>query len=146
VNRTLRRRGLEGFFCTLAYAVFDLKGRRLTLANSGLPYPLHYRAATGRAEQLVLPGLPLGTFDGSAYEEKTLDLSPGDVFVFFTDGVVEASREGEEYGIPRLVAQVEAHASLGAGSLGDRILADLDAYLDGAAPADDVTCVVVKML
>jgi len=146
VNRTLRRRGLEGFFCTLAYALFDLRGRRLTLANSGLPYPLHYRAAAGRAEQLELPGLPLGAFDGSAYEEKTLDLSSGDVFVFFTDGVVEASREGEEYGIPRLRAQVEAHASLGAGSLGGRILADLDRYLGGAAPADDVTCVVVKML
>jgi sigma-B regulation protein RsbU (phosphoserine phosphatase) len=146
VNRTLRRRGLEGFFCTLAYALFDLKGRRLALANSGLPYPLHYRTATGRAEQLELPGLPLGAFDGSAYEEKTLDLTAGDVFVFFTDGVVEASREGEEYGIPRLAAQVEAHASLGAAGLGGRILADLDRYLGGAAPADDVTCVVVKML
>jgi phosphoserine phosphatase RsbU/P len=146
VNRTLRRRGLEGFFCTLAYALFDLKGRRLSLANSGLPYPLHYRAATGRAEQLELPGLPLGAFDGSAYEEKTLDLSPGDVFVFFTDGVVEASREGEEYGIARLVGQVEAHASLRAAGLGGRILADLDRYLSGTSPADDVTCVVVKML
>jgi phosphoserine phosphatase RsbU/P len=146
VNRTLRRRGLEGFYCTLAYALFDLTGRRLSLASSGLPYPLHYRAATGRAAQLEVPGVPLGTFDGSVYEEKTLDLSPGDVFVFFTDGVVEASREGEDYGIARLVAQVEAHASLAAGRIGARILADLDRFLGGAAPADDVTCVVVKML
>jgi sigma-B regulation protein RsbU (phosphoserine phosphatase) len=146
VNRTLRRRGLEGFFCTLAYALFDLEGRRLTLANSGLPYPLHYRASTGRAEPLELPGVPLGAFDGSAYEERTLELSSGDVFLFFTDGVVEAGREGEEYGNARLRAQVETHAALRAGSLGARILADLDRFLGGVSLADDVTFVVVKML
>jgi sigma-B regulation protein RsbU (phosphoserine phosphatase) len=146
VNRTLRRRGLEGFFCTLAYAVFDLKNRRLTLANSGLPYPLHYRASTGQTEPLALPGVPLGAFDGSAYEELTLELSPGDAFVFYTDGVVEASREGEDYGIERLRAEVERHAGLRAGALGGRILADLDRFVSGAAPADDVTFVVVKVL
>jgi sigma-B regulation protein RsbU (phosphoserine phosphatase) len=44
VNRTLRRRGVEGLFCTLAYALFDFEEGTVTLANSGLPYPLHYRA------------------------------------------------------------------------------------------------------
>jgi sigma-B regulation protein RsbU (phosphoserine phosphatase) len=146
VNRTLRRRGLEGFFCTLAYAVFDFKERRLVLANSGLPYPLHYRAGTGRAEPVDLPGVPLGAFDGSKYEERTLELNAGDAFVFFTDGVVEASRQGEEYGNARLRAQVEGHASLRAGALGARILADLDDFLGGGTPADDVTFVVVKVL
>jgi sigma-B regulation protein RsbU (phosphoserine phosphatase) len=146
VNRTLRRRGLEGFFCTLAYAVFDLKNRRLTLANSGLPYPLHYSPRTGRADPIEIPGLPLGAFDGSAYAETAIDLSPGDVFVFFTDGVVDATHEGEEYGVARLRTQVEAHAGRHAGHLGRRVLGDLDAFVSGAAPADDVTFVVVKIL
>ena len=126
--------------------LFDLKGRRMMLANSGLPYPLHYRARTGRAETLELPGVPLGAFDGSAYEETTLDLSPGDAFVFYTDGVIEASHDGEEYGLARLRAQLESHAALRAGSLGGRILADLDRFVSGASPADDVTFVVVKVL
>ena len=47
VNRTLRRRGVEGLFCTLGYALFDFQERSLRLANSGLPHPLHYRAASG---------------------------------------------------------------------------------------------------
>jgi sigma-B regulation protein RsbU (phosphoserine phosphatase) len=146
VNRTLRRRGLDGFFCTLAYAVFDLKERRLTLANSGLPYPLRYRADTGRAEPLEIPGVPLGAFDGSSYDQRTFDLGAGDVFVFFTDGVVEASRDGEEYGHARLREQVERHANLRAGALGARILADLDTFVGGMTPSDDVTFVVVKVL
>ena len=51
VNGTLRHRGIEGLFCTLAYALFDFPGRTLRVANSGLPYPLHYRAEkrAGRA-------------------------------------------------------------------------------------------------
>ena len=146
VNRTLRRRGVEGLFCTLAYAVFDLRGQRLTIANSGLPYPLHYRAGLGRCEALELPGVPLGAFDGSAYEDKSIPLSPGDVFVFFTDGVTEASRDGEEYGMARLVEQVERHASSSAARLGSRLVSELDAFLGGAPPADDVTFVVVKVL
>jgi sigma-B regulation protein RsbU (phosphoserine phosphatase) len=146
VNRTLRRRGLEGFFCTLAYAVLDLPNRRLALANSGLPYPLRYRPATGRAEPIELPGVPLGAFDGSAYDERTVDLSPGDVFVFYTDGVIEASHEGEEYGVARLRAQVESHAGLPVSALGAHILADLDRFTRGASPSDDVTFVVVKVL
>jgi serine phosphatase RsbU (regulator of sigma subunit) len=76
----------------------------------------------------------------------TLPLSAGDVFVFFTDGLIEASREGEEYGIARLRAQVEAHAGQRAGQLGARVLADLDRFVSGAAPADDVTFVVVRIL
>ena len=40
VNRTLRRRGIEGLFCTLAYALFDFQDRSLRVANSGLPHPL----------------------------------------------------------------------------------------------------------
>jgi sigma-B regulation protein RsbU (phosphoserine phosphatase) len=146
VNRTLRRRGVEGLFCTLAYAAFDLRARRLTMANSGLPYPLHYRAELERCETLALPGLPLGAFDGSSYEERSVDLRSGDVVVFFTDGVIEASREGEEYGIRRLVEQVERYATLSAAGLGGNLLADLDRFLGSALPADDVTFVVVKIL
>jgi sigma-B regulation protein RsbU (phosphoserine phosphatase) len=91
-----------------------------------------------------LPGFPLGAFDLSSYEETVLDLRPGDVLVFHTDGVTEASREGEEYGVERLIRQVEEHAHRGAAGLGGQIVADLDAFLGPVPPADDVTVVVVR--
>ena len=95
VNRTLRRKGIEGLFGTLAYALFDFQDRSLRLANSGLPHPLHYRAALGRAVPLEVSGLPLGTFDGVVYDELRAALEPGDAFVFYSDGVIEA-RSGKE--------------------------------------------------
>jgi len=146
VNGTLRRRGIEGLFCTLAYALFDFPAHSVRVANSGLPYPLHYRAASGRAELLTVSGLPLGTFDSVEYDEISVDLAPGDAFLFFSDGITEALRDQEEYGVKRLQRGLETHGALPATALGDALLTDLESFVEGRALVDDVTLVVVKVL
>ncbi len=143
VNRTLRRRGVEGIFCTLTYALFDFSSRSLRLANSGVPYPFHYRAATGRCEPIEIAGIPLGAFDQSRYEERTLGVEPGDIFVFHTDGVTEAWNGREAYGAERLVAVIEKHAS--DPDLGALIMENHAAFMAGAEPSDDITLVVVRV-
>ena len=146
VNRTLRKRGVEGYYCTVAFAVFDFAQHRMVLANSGLPYPLVYRAAERRVETIELPGLPLGTFESATYEERVVALAPGDIVVFYTDGLTDARRDGEDYyGTARLAAQMEAGANSTAGELGERILSDVDGFLGDARRADDLTLVVVKV-
>ncbi len=146
VNGTLRHRGIEGLFCTLAYALFDFPKRTLRVANSGLPYPLHYVARSGRAEPLCVSGLPLGTFDGVTYDEISAELGAGDVFVFFSDGVTEALRGHEEYGVKRIRQGLERHAALPARQLGERLMADLEGFVQGEPPGDDITLIVVKVL
>src|SRR3954466_562563 len=101
MNTILHERQLEQYYCTLCYALFDLKRRSVVLANSGLPYPV--RCSGGEASQIVLPGVPLGSFAGSTYDEASFDLVAGDVYVFCSDGVFEASDDrGREFGIERL--------------------------------------------
>jgi sigma-B regulation protein RsbU (phosphoserine phosphatase) len=146
VNGTLRRRGIEGMFCTLAYAFFDFPDRSVRVANSGLPYPLHYRAENGRAAPLKVSGLPLGTFDGVGYEELSVELGPGDAIVFYSDGVTEALRGHEEYGVKRLLRALETHGMLSATELGERLMADLEGFVEGEAPVDDITLIVVKVI
>jgi sigma-B regulation protein RsbU (phosphoserine phosphatase) len=146
VNRTLRRRGVEGLLCNLVYALFDLRSRTVALASSGLPHPMHYQVAARRCLPVEIGGLPLGAFDDSSYEERTLPLHPGDIFVFYTDGLTDAALGGEEYGQARLRAVVEAHAGLPAPDLGGRILDDFDAFMKGSEHADDLTVVVLKVL
>jgi sigma-B regulation protein RsbU (phosphoserine phosphatase) len=143
VNRTLRRRGVEGLFCTLTYALFDFSARTVRLANSGVPYPFHYRATTGRCEPIAIAGIPLGALDNSSYDEKSLALEKGDVFVFHTDGVTEAWNGREAYGADRMRAVIEEHA--GQADLGTRIMDSLAAFMAGAEPTDDVTLVVVRV-
>jgi sigma-B regulation protein RsbU (phosphoserine phosphatase) len=146
VNRTLRRRGIDGFYCTLAYALFDFRELSLRVANSGLPHPFHYKASTGRAEPLAVSGLPLGTFDGSGYDELGVELSAGDAVVFYSDGVIEARRDKEEYGAERLCRGLEENAKRTAPEIGERLIADLEDFLGDTSPHDDVTLIVVKIL
>jgi sigma-B regulation protein RsbU (phosphoserine phosphatase) len=146
VNRSLRRRGIEGLFCTLAYALFDFEEGSLRVANSGLPHPFHYKAAEKRAMPVAVSGLPLGTFDGVTYDEVSVELAKGDVIVFYTDGLVEARQGREEYGPERLLRGLEAHAALAAPELGEHLLADLEGFLGDESPADDVTLIVVKVI
>ncbi|HET8645690.1 MAG TPA: PP2C family protein-serine/threonine phosphatase, partial [Vicinamibacteria bacterium] len=145
VNRTLRRRGVEGMYCTLSYAVFDFRSDTLRLANSGLPYPMHFSTADGRCRPIEAAGVPLGALDGSTYEERELPLHAGDVFVFFSDGVTEAWRPGEEYGVERLRQVVERSAAQPVAAIGQAILDDVHAFLGEDEPSDDLTVVVVKV-
>jgi sigma-B regulation protein RsbU (phosphoserine phosphatase) len=82
INTILRERQIEEYFCTLCYVVFDLKQRTVTLANSGLPYPIHSTAEA--CQSIELPGVPLGAFFGVNYDERTLPMNAGDCFVFCT--------------------------------------------------------------
>jgi serine phosphatase RsbU (regulator of sigma subunit) len=68
------------------------------------------------------------------------------VFVFYSDGVTEASRAGEEYGVDRLRTVVERQAQSSVGDIGACIVEDLNAFLgEDEEPSDDVTIVVVKV-
>lgn len=146
VNRTLRRRGIDGLFCVLTYAVLDARGRTLVLANSGVPYPVHYRASDATCAAIELPGLPLGAFDGSTYEERTVVLAQGDVVVLHSDGVSEAYNRREEYGEARLRRMLAETAERSAREIADHIAADLKAFQGPTPLSDDVTFVVVKIL
>jgi sigma-B regulation protein RsbU (phosphoserine phosphatase) len=146
VNGTLRRRGIEGLYCTLAYAQFDFAARSVRVANSGLPYPLHYRARSGEAGPLTVSGLPLGTFDNVEYDEISVELGPGDVFLFFSDGITESLRGHEEYGVKRLRRGLESHVALPAKALGEALMTDLEDFVGGGPMVDDATLIVVKVL
>jgi sigma-B regulation protein RsbU (phosphoserine phosphatase) len=106
VNTILHQRQLEEYYCTLCYAVFDLKRRSMTLANSGLPYPI--RCSAEGCAQIELPGVPLARSTGSNYDELTFPLVAGDLFVFCTDGVFEAMNgTAQEFTATRLLDVVE---------------------------------------
>jgi sigma-B regulation protein RsbU (phosphoserine phosphatase) len=144
INTTLHERQLEEYYCTLCYAAFDLKRHTMTMANSGVPYPI--RLSGGVAAPVALPGVPLGSFFGVSYDEVSLPLVPGDVFVFSSDGVTEAmDSRGEEYTSDRLLEVVSAARDLPARGIADAILASVDEHRAGFPPNDDSTVVVVRI-
>jgi sigma-B regulation protein RsbU (phosphoserine phosphatase) len=143
-NTILYERQLEEYYCTLCYSLFDLKRRTVTLANSGLPYPI--RCRDGEASQVVLPGVPLGSFPGSTYDEVTFDLAAGDVFVFFSDGASEAADAlGREFGAERLLAVAREQCVQPAKEIVDAIFAAVHDFRGDTPPNDDTTVVVVRI-
>jgi sigma-B regulation protein RsbU (phosphoserine phosphatase) len=144
INTILQQRQLEPYFCTLCYAAFDLKRRVVSIANSGVPFPI--RASRDGVAPVEIAGIPLGTFDGTTYEEASFALSAGDVFVLCSDGVVEQAAAGDEqFGMTRLVHLVNETRHLPARAIVDAILEAVEAHRGDQAQSDDITAVVVKI-
>jgi sigma-B regulation protein RsbU (phosphoserine phosphatase) len=144
INTILHERQLEEYYCTLCYALFDLKRRTVTIANSGLPYPI--RASGDVVEKVVLPGVPLGSFNAVTYDEVCFELESGDVYVFCSDGVFEAMNErGDEFGSDRLAEVVRAHRDMSAVEIAGAIEDAVDTHRDGFPPNDDMTIVAVRL-
>ncbi|NQW03889.1 MAG: GAF domain-containing protein [Acidobacteria bacterium] len=145
INTILHERKLEEYYCTLCYAIFDLKRKMVTLSNSGLPYPV--RATADECRLIEAPGVPLGSFSGMTYDEVSLPLSSGDVFVFCSDGVTEAmNRQSDEFGSERLLDIVASTKHLTAKEIIDSIVEAVDAHRDGFPRNDDTTVVALKIL
>ena len=91
-------------FATLVYGVFDAGTRRWTIARGGHPPPLLYRASTGEVtayEHLI--GSILGAFEDMEFEEGSFVMAPGDTFLIYTDGLIEARNDdGAFYGRRRI--------------------------------------------
>ncbi|MGE5243921.1 MAG: GAF domain-containing protein [Betaproteobacteria bacterium] len=144
MNTILHERQLEEYYCTLCYAVFDVKRRTVTMANSGLPYPI--RCSGGRVAQIELPGVPLGSFAGSTYDEVGFELSAGDVFVFCSDGVFEANDAvGREFGAARLLDVVGRTCGSPAREIVNAIFDAVQEFRGDTPPNDDMTAVAIRM-
>jgi phosphoserine phosphatase RsbU/P len=144
MNMILHERQLEEYYCTLCYAFFDFPRRVVTLANSGLPYPIY---CTGdRCSQIELPGVPLGSFAGVTYDEMELELRPNDLLVFCTDGIFETSDErGSEFGARRACEVVAKHRNDSARVIVDAMFDAVLEFRGPAAQTDDMTVVVVRV-
>ena len=144
MNTILHERQLEQYYCTLCYALFDLKRRSVVFANSGLPYPVRCRGES--AAQVVLPGVPLGSFAGSTYDEVSFDLVAGDVYVFCTDGVFEATDgRGREFGVERLSNVVLESRKLPAKAIVETVFSAVTDFRGEVPAKDDMTVVALRI-
>ena len=147
INRILHERQLEEYYCTLCYAVFDLRQHVVTMANSGLPYPIRCSADGSSCQQIEMPGVPLGSFGTTSYDEIVLPAHAGDVFVFCSDGIFETFNEqGLEFGAGPVIDIVRTLRDRPAAEIVAKIFESMAAFRGHAAQTDDQTAVVVRIL
>jgi serine phosphatase RsbU (regulator of sigma subunit) len=146
VNRMVLGDVSDGRFITAVCAILDPNRGELVLSNAGHPPILLYRAASSAIEHLDLAGLPLGISDLDRYSSLRVRLSPGDVLVFYTDGVIEAHNPaGETYGLARLERLVGDCAAAAATDIGQRIMQELGDFAAATPQHDDVTLAVLRI-
>ncbi|HTC47129.1 MAG TPA: GAF domain-containing protein [Candidatus Aquilonibacter sp.] len=144
VNLSLAERRIEAQFVSIIYAVWDDEHRTLIVANSGLPRPIHVHA--GKNHVIDTTGLPLGLFDDANYDEFRFKMKPGDMFVFFSDGILDArNRRGELFGRGRVEKLIEENANQSAAAVVDILFNAVAEHSAGAEPFDDQTVVVIKV-
>ena len=144
VNFSLSERRIEGQFVSLIYAVWDDDHLQLRVANSGLPRPVYCHE--GRIEIIQATGLPLGLFDDAEYEEFTFSPKPGGVFVFFSDGILDAQNKARElFGRGRLEQIVAANSGLSAEGVVDAIFKAVAEHAGAEEAFDDQTVVVLRV-
>jgi sigma-B regulation protein RsbU (phosphoserine phosphatase) len=143
LNDELAAQNPRGMFVTMT--CLDVRGGRVTCANAGHDSTL--RVGASGVPQAVFPssGTVLGLFPGQEYANETLELSPGDSLVLYTDGVSEANdATGALFGEERLAACFAEGPAPTAAETVDRVLMAVRAFAGGAPQSDDITILALR--
>lgn len=132
-----------GKFITMLYVVLDPVAGEVACASAGHP-PVRIVSPYGRVREVAVRGLALGIEPGQTYPAERIRLERGSTVVLYTDGVLEARRDGELYGEQRLERLLAARGMLPAQALAEAILADCRAFAGGEL-ADDCAVVCLKL-
>jgi sigma-B regulation protein RsbU (phosphoserine phosphatase) len=130
---------------TAFYGLLDVKNRVLTFSNAGHDPPILLRA-DGSIEYLLEGGVALGVLADARYEDRPVALHPGDVMVFYTDGVSEAeSPEGEQFGRLRIEQTMREHHGRSSAEVLDAVAKAVVAWTGERGANDDLTLMVLRV-
>jgi phosphoserine phosphatase RsbU/P len=132
-------------FATFFYALYDDRLQTLTYCNAGHNPPLYFNG--GKMRRLNTGGTVVGIFADSKYEEEMVYAKTGDIFVAYTDGIIESVNEyGEEFGEHRLAQLVEENRHMDANGLKEIIVSQVLAWIFAEERDDDMTLVIAKIV
>jgi sigma-B regulation protein RsbU (phosphoserine phosphatase) len=136
---------LRDQFVSAAYLWIDTENRRASYSAAGHPPLLLWRQGT--LQRIESNGLVFGFQRDADYPVHSLPLSPGDRFLLYTDGVLEAeSAAGEFFGDRRLDEVVQANQSSPPAELLDRLLAEIRMWRPASVPPqDDITIIIADV-
>jgi len=144
VNDALAAHNPHTMFVTLQCAIYDVRTGQLDYASAGHPPAVLIRE--GKAQFLPLkPGMMAGIMVGLSAPGQSVQLQPGDLVVFYTDGVTEAfDAAGNLYGESRLLDELAGQSGHAAAETTDALLRSVRAHAGGQTQSDDIAVLVLK--
>lgn len=133
-------------FLTLCYARICVREQKLLCVDCGHTGILHWRAPSGDWRIVRGTNMPIGFHPAERFDEVSAEIAPGDVLVFFSDGITEAARaDGERFGEPRLMQSIEREIGNDPKVIVNALHRDLVAFAGDGGFADDISCVVASI-
>lgn len=130
-------------YATMFLAVYDGIERRLTFSNAGHLPPL-LLDESGSIRRLQHGGTVVGLFDDMTYDEGTVHLRPGDIFLAYSDGVTEPENDFGEFGERRLIELVHENRDLPLARITEIVTSAVSDWIGGVEQPDDVTLVLAR--
>ena len=143
LNRTIK--AIELGKNKMAISVARFWPDRVELTSAAMPPAYHYKLKTKEVDEVLLEGLPLGSFKGETYGQVEIPIDAGDAFVFISDGLPEATNKSEQMlGYQAVLECVRENGKNSAEEIKQSLFDLGNAWLDGIQNQDDITVVVVK--
>ncbi len=131
-------------FASFFYAVYDADRQTMDYCNAGHNPPLFLNGS--EVQRLHAGGTVVGIFPDAEYDHETIQMSPGDLFLAYTDGIVESVNEyGEEFGEDRLVEILRKNRTLPADQIQGLIVNEVLAWAYEQERDDDMTLIVARI-
>jgi serine phosphatase RsbU (regulator of sigma subunit) len=145
LDRELDQNTPGSVYLTLFLAILEIDGRVLRYVNAGHNPQFVLRASSDIAP-LGSTGMPIALYAGHGYTESRIDLSPGDLLFFYTDGLVETENEqGEMFGTERLQSMLESEQASGIDTLLHHVEQQVATFRGRAEPFDDATLMALRI-
>jgi len=143
LNRTIK--SIELGKNKMAINIARFWSDKVELTSAAMPPLYHYKAISGDVDEILLEGLPLGSFKGETYSQVEIPSKPGDAFVFISDGLPEATNKSDNMlGYKAVLECVKENGKNSAEEIKQSLFDLGAAWLNGVQNQDDITVVVVK--
>jgi len=130
-------------YATLFLGIYDDQSRRLTYSNGGHLPPIII-SEDGRIQRLDQGGTVVGLFDNLTFDEATVELRPGDIFLAYSDGVTEPENDFGEFGEDRLLELVRGRWSQPLARITEGVTGAVDDWIGENEQPDDITLVLAR--
>ena len=143
LNQQLYRSTPAEKYATVFLGTYENRSRLLTYSNAGHLPPV-ILSRDGVVRRLDCGGTVIGLFDGLTFDESSVELRPGDIFLAFSDGVTEPENDFGEFGEQRLIDLVRENSDLSLPRIAEVVTAAVDDWIGGKEQPDDVTLVLAR--
>jgi sigma-B regulation protein RsbU (phosphoserine phosphatase) len=130
-------------YATMFLACYDAGPRALTYSNGGHLPPL-ILGSDGEIRRLEACGTVVGLFDGMSYDECSVGMKPGDIFVAYSDGITEPENEFGEFGEERLISLIQQYRDQPLTRISEMVTTAVSDWIAGGEQPDDVTLVLAR--